>query len=169
MAQQGNKPEQTTSTTLADKEDEFLLGKEFSEDLFIASRERCRLSRREKRIARKEHATELGRGEQPEPVTPHALDISGEELQRLQKADESLASIHKAADGECSTAGVGFFRRGGLLYRRWEPPGRKIEELAVEQLVLPQALRSAVLTLAHTIPLAGHLGRDKTAQRVLQR
>ena len=37
------------------------------------------------------------------------------------------------------------------------------------QLVLPVTCRSAVLHLTHTIPLAGHLGRDKTAQRILRR
>ena len=39
----------------------------------------------------------------------------------------------------------------------------------MEQLDLPQVCRPTVLALAHTIPLAGHLGRDKTARRVLQR
>ena len=65
--------------------------------------------------------------------------------------------------------GVGFFTRDGLLYRRWIPPGRgDEEEMAVEQLVLPRQCREMVLRLAHTIPLAGHLGRDKTTRRVLQ-
>ena len=39
----------------------------------------------------------------------------------------------------------------------------------MEQLVLPTQCRKAVLQLAHDIPLAGHLGRQKTAHRVLQR
>ena len=39
----------------------------------------------------------------------------------------------------------------------------------MEQLVLPRTCRQTVLNLAHTIPLAGHLGRDKTTKRVLQR
>ncbi len=39
----------------------------------------------------------------------------------------------------------------------------------MEQLVLPQQCREAVLQLAHKIPLAGHLGREKTVRRVLQR
>ena len=41
--------------------------------------------------------------------------------------------------------------------------------MAVEQLVLPQQCRKTVLHLAHTIPLAGHMGRDKTTRRILQR
>ena len=35
--------------------------------------------------------------------------------------------------------------------------------------MLPKQCRMTVLRLAHSIPLAGHLGRDKTAKRVLQR
>ena len=38
---------------------------------------------------------------------------------------------------------------------------------AQEQLVLPQAFRQAVLHIAHM--LAGYLGREKTADRILQR
>ena len=40
---------------------------------------------------------------------------------------------------------------------------------AVEQLVLPVVCRKTVLKLAHTVPLAGHLGQRKTLRRVLQR
>lgn len=57
----------------------------------------------------------------------------------------------------------------GLLFRRWMPAGRNEEETAVEQLVLPQKCRATVMELAHTIPLAGHLGKKKTTRRVLQR
>ena len=41
--------------------------------------------------------------------------------------------------------------------------------MAVEQLVLPKQCRQAVLRLAHEIPLAGHMGKNKTARRILQR
>ena len=41
--------------------------------------------------------------------------------------------------------------------------------MAVEELVLPLQCRKTVLELAHEIPLAGHLGKDKTARRILQR
>ena len=36
--------------------------------------------------------------------------------------------------------------------------------MVVEQLVLPVSCRKSVFMLAHEIPLAGHLGRRKTAQ-----
>ena len=77
--------------------------------------------------------------------------------------------VRKAAKSYSSSAGVGFFEKNGLIYRHWIPPGRGTEDMAVDQLVLPQQCRSTVLDLAHRIPLAGHLGRDKTAQRIMQR
>ena len=39
----------------------------------------------------------------------------------------------------------------------------------VEQLVLPVRCRGVVVKLAHEIPLVGHLGKDKTTKRILQR
>ena len=66
-------------------------------------------------------------------------------------------------------AGVGFFKKQGLLYWCWTPPGRDADEMSVEQLVLPRQCRETVLQLAHKVPLAGHMGKMKTARRVLQR
>ena len=90
-------------------------------------------------------------------MPPHALDISAEELQRLQKEDDTLVAVNKVADGDSSTARVGFFRWDGLLYRRWQRPGQNSEALAVEQLVLPLACRPTVLALTLS-PLQGILG-----------
>ena len=64
---------------------------------------------------------------------------------------------------------VGFFVENNLLYRRWVPRGCDNEEVTVEQLVFPDQCRKTALRLAHSIPLAGHLGRDKTTKRLLQR
>ena len=53
----------------------------------------------------------------------------------------------------------------GLVFQeRWAtlstmyPRGRDGEEMATEQLVLPMDCRPTVLSLAHNIPLARHLG-----------
>ena len=53
------------------------------------------------------------------------------------------------------------------MYRLWERVKEKGR--VMEQLVLPRECREGVLRLAYTVPLAGHLGRNKTMQRVLQR
>ena len=96
--------------------------------------------------------------------------MGSKELQQLQEEDESLAPIRKAARGEAnSMAAHGFFRQDGLIYRRWTPPGRDAREMEMEQLVLPRKFRRAVLQVAHEIPMAGHMGRNKTTQRTLRR
>ena len=41
--------------------------------------------------------------------------------------------------------------------------------MTLEQLVLPQECRGTVVELAHKIPLAGHMGKNRMAQRILQR
>ena len=88
-------------------------------------------------------------------------------MAQQQAADGTLRAAREVALGKKDTAaGEGFYYRDGLLYRQWK--GGKTEE-AVEQLVLPVGCRSAVMAVAHSIQLGGHLGRRKTTQRVLQR
>ena len=68
-----------------------------------------------------------------------------------------------------------FFYKDGLLYRKWSPrkadwqPGEESDILVVEQLVVPKLARKMILKLAHDIPLAGHLGVEKTKARILTR
>ena len=89
---------------------------------------------------------------------------------KLQDADESLSRPRSIADGAPSAAaGENFFRRDGLLYRRYSPPGADSDAHDIEQLVLPTELRPTVLKLAHDVPMAGHLGKKKTTDRILNR
>ena len=46
---------------------------------------------------------------------------------------------------------------------------RQTHEMNYDQLVLPKIYRQGVLEIAHSIPMAGHLGKDKTAQWILRR
>ena len=48
-------------------------------------------------------------------------------------------------------------------------PCRDSPGTVYEQIVLPKKYRKQVIDLAHNIPFAGHLGREKTTQRVLRR
>ena len=59
-----------------------------------------------------------------------------------------------------------YFSKEGILYRNWKSPVDPDQE--VKQVVVPHVLRHSVLQLAHSIPLAGHLGIAKTLDRVLQ-
>ena len=99
----------------------------------------------------------------------NALEFSADELTKLQEADETLNKIREAIVNQTSQLETTeYFRRDGLIYRRWIPPGRG-SECEAEQLVLPKACRKKVLELGHVIPLAGHLGAEKTRRRILRR
>ena len=164
------------SPKAVDSEHNFHWGEGFAEELFEGGRERPQLTRSQKRQERhRRYNTEEGTAEATpetsvsEPNYPHALDISAGELQTLQAADPSLYMVRRAADGHPCSAGVGFFRKEGLIYRLWTPPGRCHDSTEVEQLVLPMQCRKTVLHTAHDIPLSGHLGKKKTTTRLLQR
>ena len=141
------------------------LARDLQDDLFLLPRQRTRLTRRQKREGRREFREKERVPEKP----THTLDISAGELKVLQETDSSLAAVREAADGAVNTAGGGFFKQNSLIYRHYVPPGRNMEDMAVDQLVLPKQCRRTVLQLAHDKPMAGHLGKDKTAKRILQR
>ena len=155
--------EAQVAPTPGDPEDEDscseeLPGESFHQDLFKGGRERQRLTRLEKRQNRKKYQ---------DLMPGHPLDLSGAELQKLQRADPTLAGAWEAVS-EGVASGSGFYEEHGLLHRQWTPRGGHDLE-TVSQLVIPTPSRKAVLTLAHKIPLAGHLGWKKTAARVMQR
>ena len=91
---------------------------------------------------------------------------SADEMKVLQDTDTTLQTLKRAAEDDPSEGG--YFLRDGLLFRRWTPPGRDVETMAVDQLVLPLQCRDTLLNLAHSTPCAGHLGKDKTTNRILQ-
>jgi hypothetical protein len=92
------------------------------------------------------------------------LDVTPEELRRLQDDEETLRRAQTTADGEPSAAaGEKFFRRDGLVYRRYSPPGSDDDAHSIDQLVLPTPLRPVVLKLAHDIPDGGSSRAQKDA------
>ncbi len=117
------------------------------------------LTQDQRRALRKEIGSLQGQTTSISKALEDTLALSAEELQKLQEADMMLGKVRQAAESQDSE----YFYHDGLLYRRWIPPGRG-EEYGIEQLVLPKACRRA-----HEIPLAGHLGSDKTRQRILRR
>ena len=133
---------------------------EFDDSLFVPGKSKERLSRSRKRQERLAHICN---------TKSHPLDIPAHELQLLQETDPSLEDARRIADGEPALTGHKFCRQDGLLYRQYTPPMKSDNPTVVEQLVLPNQCRQEVLKLAHSIPLAGHLGKQKTAQRILQR
>ena len=89
-------------------------------------------------------------------------------LRELQQNGTSLSKVCQLAnhDIDCTTD-KSYYWHDGLLYHFWKPHGQDAE-IVVNQLVLPEQCRGKVLSLAHSIPLAGHLGKEKTRQRITQ-
>ena len=96
---------------------------QFAEELFTEGRTKTRLSGSQKR----EHNLQLIQEQTPK----HPLEMTAGELSQLQEVDSSLDAVRRAVKGEASTAGSGFFRRDGLIYRKWTPPGQDQEEWAL--------------------------------------
>ena len=133
---------------------------DFDDDHFEPKEDRARVSKKQKAEDKRKHWKGM-RGS-------HELEMSAEEVQRLQKEDPTLSKLWMVAKEESSELDSKFVIMDGLLFHRWVQPN----QLGVEptyQLVLPQACREAVLHLAHHIPLAGHMGKEKTTRRIQQR
>ena len=58
-----------------------------------------------------------------------------------------------------------FLRREALIYRKWIPKGRCMA-FQVQQLVLP---KYGIRRLAHEVPLASYLGKEKTSRQILNK
>ena len=79
----------------------------------------------------------------------------------LQEQDPELGKLEEG-DKTCR-----YYRKNGILFRKGTP--RESQGEKYEQLVVPRKCRGQILQLAHSIPLAGHMGRDRTARRLLKR
>ena len=65
---------------------------------------------------------------------------------------------------------VCFYTKNDVLMRKWRPSDVPADdEWAVKyQIVVPSSYRPHILSLAHDTPMSGHLGIDKTYQRILE-
>ena len=70
------------------------------------------------------------------------LNFTSAEMKKQQQ-DPTLVAIQTAAEGRASIAGVGFFKRDGLLYCCWTQPGSNVEL----EPVLPMQCMKPVLDL----------------------
>lgn len=84
------------------------------------------------------------------------------DIRELQASDVTLKSCFKdlQPDAEGNAEGAKFRLKDGILYRHGD---------GGEQLVMPKPLRTMVLELGHSVPYAGHLGQNKSWDRVSRR
>ncbi|XP_062569214.1 uncharacterized protein LOC134231291 [Saccostrea cucullata] len=93
--------------------------------------------------------------------------MNAEKLARLQKEDNTLKACRdKAVDyNTAQDSPPAFYYENEILKRKWKTKDGLREG---NQIVLPTSLRKSILELAHDQPFAGHLGTEKTKERILR-
>uniref|UniRef100_A0A8C5GD01 Gypsy retrotransposon integrase-like protein 1 n=1 Tax=Gouania willdenowi TaxID=441366 RepID=A0A8C5GD01_GOUWI len=122
---------------------------------------KSRKSRRQKR-QEKFHKTVVAPLSGPDPELPLGFGIPSNVIE-MQQNDTTLVPLFQRAKeagqgtvpDSCSSED--FFLKGGILYR---------QQGSAIQLVVPGAARKTVLTLGHSVPWAGHLGKHRTIARI---
>lgn len=92
--------------------------------------------------------------------------VNAEVLARLQREDPTLRNCrdHAYKNPDCvDSFPKGFYWKNDILHRKWTS-----KDKVWHQVVLPACLRNSVIKLAHDQPLAGHLGVEKTKERILK-
>ena len=100
---------------------------------------------------------------------PLELQIERSKLISEQENDPQVKGLAEEADkNDAETDAVYFYKKNGILMRRWFPPNATADQLwrEVHQIVVPASYRNQVLSLAHDCPLSGHLGVRKTLYRI---
>ena len=72
-------------------------------------------------------------------------------------------------ENEVNTKPVCFYKQDGVLLRKWRPPEVPANEewKVVNQIVVPPKYRKNIISLAHDNVLSGHLGVNKTHNKIL--
>ena len=100
------------------------------------------------------------------------LSLSLQRLIQEQCNDSELSELRDKAlsEDEITKVPVGYYLNDGLLMRKWRPPDRPASEdwAVVHQVVVPKAYRDEILAMAHSLPLGGHLGVNKTVDKILK-
>ena len=87
-----------------------------------------------------------------------------------QEDDPELAPLFKLIlpPVELDKVPVGYYVRNGVLMRKWRPPNIPASEewSVVHQIVVLKVYQSEILKLAHESPMGGHLGINKTYNKI---
>lgn len=118
-------------------------------------------------VAQGVSASQVGEISETKPVS-----LSRDQLVAEQKCDADLSALIDSAVSEVEMDSLlkGYVLRDNLLMRIWSPLNASGQDdwSVVKQIVVPHRYRDEILTLAHDNPLAGHLGVNKTYDRILR-
>jgi len=93
-------------------------------------------------------------------------NVDPKRLIELQKSDVTLSKVFKTAGKQQTRNNVFWYEtQKGITYRIHKTLGQKRESI-VKQLVVPKQLRKSIMSVAHESILAGHMGVNKTLNRI---
>ena len=100
------------------------------------------------------------------------LSLSRKKLIEYQENDPEIRELkEKALDkDEIQRVPVGYYVDNGVLMRKFRPPEVSVEDVwtVVNQIVVPKVYRKEIIAMAHDLPLGGHLGVNKTVEKILK-
>ena len=102
----------------------------------------------------------------------HVSDkMSRSKFTHEQQTDPEISDLfHKAlSEEEASHVPVCYYTKNGVLMRKWRPPDVPADDewTVSHQVVVPRSYRSEILNMAHETPMSGHLGVNKTYNKIL--
>uniref|UniRef100_A0A3B3HAG4 Gypsy retrotransposon integrase-like protein 1 n=3 Tax=Oryzias latipes TaxID=8090 RepID=A0A3B3HAG4_ORYLA len=121
---------------------------------------KSRKSRKQRRKEKFQH-TAVKFSDDPEPELPLNFRIP-DNIVEMQCSDPTLKHLFQRTEEKNTETmqnhgGENFVLRKGILYR---------QQGSAFKLVVPEAVREIVLTLGHSVPWAGHLGKHRTMNRI---
>ena len=99
------------------------------------------------------------------PLPSDELLVDRERLIQLQSVDRTLTRLDTRGTQSRGKAEIGYRRKGDILYRIYQHP--KLDFGKVRwQVLVPQILREHVMKVAHESIVAGHMGVQRTIERI---
>ena len=112
-----------------------------------------------------------GKNSPDESVSDYREKMSKGNLIAEQHKDPDIFRLFSRTvdESEVSSNPICCFVKNGVLMRKWRPPDiSAADEWVIKyQVVIPKAYRLDPLSMTHETPLAGHLGVNKTYQKIL--
>ncbi|XP_075750462.1 uncharacterized protein LOC142817296 [Rhipicephalus microplus] len=91
------------------------------------------------------------------------VQVNRQSLAAEQDSDDSLAKLQLSAKEGIARGNVTLHKKGGLLYHHYRDKRGRV----LDQLVVPRKYREDLLNLCHGNGWSGHLGINKTKERLL--
>ena len=100
------------------------------------------------------------------------FSLSRKQLIKAQGDDPEISELKEKAlsDDDIAKVPVGYYLKDGVLMRKFRPSDVAADEewAVVNQVVVPKVYRNDILSMAHSLPLGGHLGINKTTNKILR-